>query len=169
MTQATPDEHSFIKVFWGVPTFLAIHNMEEGAFASAFLRSGRAPELFHHLADRRDPAIIFTVALVVLTVVPFVVGVLGDLANPRSRSARFLVLLQTVMFANAFWHVSVALAIRGYAPGVVTATLCEIPFSVYLLGQAWKRKWVRRSIIVVAGCSVMALQAVVFVTVVLPK
>jgi hypothetical protein len=43
------------------------------------------------------------------------------------------------------WHVTAAILLfDGYAPGLLTAVLLNLPFSVYLIGRAGKENWVSR-------------------------
>jgi hypothetical protein len=43
---------------------------------------------------------------------------------------------------NAGWHILAALVRGGYAPGVITAVLINLPFGVYVLRRAVKEQWV---------------------------
>ena len=49
------------------------------------------------------------------------------------------------MLLNVLWHVATAaLVFNGYAPGLLTAILINLPFSVYLLRRAASERWVSR-------------------------
>ena len=56
-----------------------------------------------------------------------------------------------MMLINVFAHVIIAVMIGGYAPGVVTALAFNLPFSIYLLRRAIKRRWVSRRAMVLFG------------------
>ena len=157
-----------MKILWGVPIALALHNLEELFLSSSFLTSPAAERLPQTLTRHYDP-VIFAIVLIAMAVIPFIVAMLGDLSNPRSPSNRFLLLLQAVMFTNVFWHAGIALTLRAYTPGLVTAVLCQLPFSLYLLTRAWRMQWVRRSTIVAVGSVALGLQALALIAVIVLK
>jgi hypothetical protein len=46
---------------------------------------------------------------------------------------------------NAIWHLAIAVVLfRGYAPGLATALLLNLPFSLHLLGRAVREQWLSR-------------------------
>ena len=63
--------------------------------------------------------------------------------RPDSLVALWLVLLiQTTVLLNVVWHVAAAVVLfGGYAPGVATAVLLNLPFSIYLLRRAGRQRW----------------------------
>jgi len=64
--------------------------------------------------------------------------------NPDGRWALWLLLVvEATMALNAVSHALLALFIfRGYAPGVVTALIVNIPFAVYCFRRARRENWV---------------------------
>ncbi len=50
--------------------------------------------------------------------------------------------LETVLLANAGWHILAAVVNRGYVPGVITAALINLPFGIYVLRRAVKEQWI---------------------------
>jgi hypothetical protein len=67
-------------------------------------------------------------------------------SRPKSTVPLWLLLLvRATVLLNVLWHVSAAMVVfDGYSPGLVTALLINLPFSVYLLGRAARERWVSR-------------------------
>ena len=61
----------------------------------------------------------------------------------RPRSVLWLVLLiQATVLLNVVWHAAAAVVLfGGYAPGVVSALVLNLPFSIYLLRRAARERW----------------------------
>ncbi|HKP74363.1 MAG TPA: HXXEE domain-containing protein [Longimicrobiaceae bacterium] len=124
----------------GVPLLLTLHNAEEALTIPGALPAiaARVPA---QLAAALPTAEQMRVALVVATVVPWLVWLLGR----RSRlGLRLLLLLQCVVLVNVAWHVAAAVALGSYAPGLVTALALNLPFSIYLLRRALGEGWMTR-------------------------
>ena len=66
--------------------------------------------------------------------------------RPDSRTALWLLLLiQSAVLLNAVWHVAIAFVLfGGYAPGLVTAVVLNLPFSIHLLRRAFREQWLSR-------------------------
>ena len=82
-------------------------------------------------------------ALLVLTIMAFVVTYFSERKGPQSVWAYLgfgyiVAVLVNVMVP----HVPVAIVFRGYAPGVVTAVLVNLPLMSWLSWRAVKEKWV---------------------------
>src|SRR5262245_41447448 len=133
-------------VLWLVPCFLALHNAEEALFFPPYipLVLSRLPRGWQALAAPLTTGQVWS-ALAVVTASAFAVAWWAD-RDPESPLATWLLLLiQATVFLNAVWHVAVALVLfDGYAPGVVTAVLINLPFSVYLLRRAAAERWLGR-------------------------
>lgn len=134
------------RVLWLVPVLLAVHNAEEALFFprySPFVLA-RLPAGWQAVAAPLTTGQVWS-ALAIVTVAAFA-GVGWAQARPESRLALWLVLLiQAAVLVNAFWHAAVAVTLfGGYAPGLVTALLFNLPFSVYLLQRAATERWVDR-------------------------
>lgn len=129
-------------LLWLVPVFLTIHNLEEAVAMPAFIerRNASVPgplrEIIPPVTYKQ-----FLIALIIITVIPYLVALfwLG-----RRWAALLLSGLQVVMLINVFAHVLMALFLRGYAPGIVTALLINLPFSLLLLRRALDERWVSR-------------------------
>jgi uncharacterized protein with HXXEE motif len=131
---------------WLLPLVLALHNFEEGVFFPRYLPRvlGRLP------AGARDWIGPVTTremgaALVLATVIPLGFS-LWAAARPTSRAALWLVLVMwSTLLLNALWHMAAALVLfGGYAPGVVTAVLLNLPISILVLRRAVAEQWLSR-------------------------
>ncbi|MFN2569051.1 MAG: HXXEE domain-containing protein [Candidatus Dormibacteria bacterium] len=128
---------------WLLPPVLLLHNLEEAIFFPRYV-----PRVVSRLpANMRDwigpvGAGEMGVALTLATVVPLGVC-LWAAGRPASRAALGLVLaMWAILLLNAVWHITAALVLfGGYAPGVVTAVILNLPLSVLVLRRAVKERW----------------------------
>lgn len=130
-----------------VPVLLSIHNIEEifgGMGATRDVLRARLPPAIGLLVGSAE-AWLF--AVVVFTVVPWLLLLLGGLDRPDSPVARLLVVLQMGMTLNVLSHIGGAFAVRGYAGGVVTAVVLYVPFSLWFFRRAWRDEWVSRTLL----------------------
>jgi hypothetical protein len=125
----------------GVPILLTLHNAEEAAFVPRALAiaAARMPRSLIPTAEQ------MYVALAVVTVVPWLVWLLGVRRRETRLGVRLLLLLQCVMLVNVVWHVAAAIVLGGYTPGLATALAFNLPFSIYLLRRAVKERWLSAS------------------------
>ena len=130
-------------VLWLVPILLAVHNAEEALFFPRYLPFVlyRLPVAWQALIAPLTTGQVGA-ALAVVTAVAFIVAWWAD-QRPASRLALWLVLLiQATVLLNVVWHLAAAVVLfGGYAPGVVTALLVNLPFSVYLFARARHEHW----------------------------
>ena len=135
------------RVLWLVPVLLAVHNAEEALFFPRYIPFvlARLPAGWQAVAAPLTTGQVWS-ALAIVTAAAFA-AVGWVQARPESRAALWLVLLiQAAVLVNALWHAAVAVVLfRGYAPGLVTALLFNLPFSVYLLQRAVAERWVGRA------------------------
>jgi hypothetical protein len=134
------------RVLWLVPIFLALHNAEEAMFFPRYLPFvlGRLPPGWRAVAG---PVTSGQVWLALAMVTLAAVGLaLWAALRPASRAPLWLLLLlQTTALLNVVWHIGAAVVLfRGYAPGLVTALLINLPFSIYLLRRAVREHWLGR-------------------------
>jgi hypothetical protein len=120
---------------------MTLHNAEEALFI---------PHTLPQLAERLPPGLASAlptagqvhVALAVLTAVPWLVWVLGVRRRDTRPAVAFLLVLQFLMLVNVAWHAAAAVALRGYSPGLATALVLNLPFSIYLLRRARAERWI---------------------------
>ncbi|HKT59147.1 MAG TPA: HXXEE domain-containing protein [Gemmatimonadales bacterium] len=133
-------------VLWLVPILLALHNTEEALFFPRYLPFVlyRLPAAWQALIAPLTTGQVGG-ALAVVTGVAFIVT-WWAFQRPDSAVALWLVLLiQATVLLNALWHLAAAVVLfGGYAPGLVTALLLNLPFSVYLLRRAGRERWLER-------------------------
>jgi hypothetical protein len=133
-------------VLWLVPLFLALHNTEEALFFPRYLPFvlSRVPAGWQALAAPLTTGQVW-IALAIVTAAALAIAWWVD-RRPDSRVALWLLLLiQAAMLLNAVWHAAAAVVLfNGYAPGVVTALLINLPFSIYLLRRASRERWLGR-------------------------
>jgi thiamine transporter ThiT len=134
------------QVLWLVPVFLAVHNAEEALFFPRYLPLvlARLPRGWQAVAAPLTTGQVWS-ALAVVTGVAFAVAWWAH-RRPHSRVALWLLLLiQSAVLLNAVWHVTVAVVLfGGYAPGLVTALVLNLPFSLRLLRRAVREQWLSR-------------------------
>jgi Protein of unknown function with HXXEE motif len=129
---------------WLVPILLTLHNLEEALLFPRYLplAVARLPEGLQAIAGAITLGQVW-IALAVVTAVPFGLAAWAA-ARPSSQLATWCVLLvQATVLLNVFWHLATAVIVfQGYAPGLVTALLLNLPFSLYLLRRARREQWV---------------------------
>jgi hypothetical protein len=130
-------------LLWLVPIFITIHNLEEALLMPAFLQT-RNLSVPNFLRSLLPPITYrqFLISLLVVTAIPYLIAWLANWERENHRGVYLLLGLQVVMLFNVLAHVMMAAAMGGYAPGVITALVINLPFSFYLLRRAAKEKWV---------------------------
>lgn len=138
------DSLSFDRLLWLVPIFFTLHNLEEAPFMADWTR--RLPLKIHPIVSTRQ----FVIAVTFLTLAGFLLTYFGVeyLQNPTG----YLVVLgiQMILLFNAFIpHIASTIRFRMYSPGIITASLITLPFSLYLFGRAlnenilsWNEIWI---------------------------
>jgi Protein of unknown function with HXXEE motif len=136
-------------LLWSIPALFTIHNLEEALTMKRYLPVAREmiPEL-----RRRVPARLrwlvreytyrqLMILVVILTTAAWAIAIFGGLDQPASGAGYALLALRAVLFLNVFAHVGGAFLFRGYAPGLVTAVLINLPFSWVVFTTAWNEHW----------------------------
>lgn len=120
---------------------LVLHNTEEYLTFPAFLRSlSPLPRWLPQPGLLPNPHDIH-LALVMATVLPLAV-IAWAILRPNKGLLISVLLLESVLLVNAGWHILAALVRGGYAPGVITAVLINLPFGVYVLRRAVNEQWI---------------------------
>lgn len=134
----------FDRLLWLVPIFLTIHNLEEAPFMETWYKRLR---MKHPLTITTRQ---FAIAVTFITIAGFLLTYLGVeyLAN---QTGYLLILgMQAILLFNAFVpHIATTIRFRMYSPGVITAVLIMLPFSLYLFRRAfeeniltWSQFWI---------------------------
>jgi len=126
-----------------VPVLLTIHNAEEALFVPRALRTvlHRVPVQYTNLVPTSRQ---MYVALVIATVVPWLIWLAGEARRETRAGVAALLLIQCIVLVNVAWHVGAAAWLHGYAPGLGTALALNLPFSIWLLQRAWRERWLGR-------------------------
>ena len=140
---------------WLLFLCVALHNLEEGVAAKSYL-----PRV-HNLLRQHVPATLlgvvptldrFYIALLGATLVPLVLTVIATTGKPSRLKSYLVAVIAMGLLLNVFIpHVPAAVALGGYAPGVATALLLNLPFSIYFLRRSVREGHVDRRGLVVAG------------------
>jgi Protein of unknown function with HXXEE motif len=129
---------------WLVPTFMAVHNAEEAIFFPRYLPVvlERLPEPWRSVVGPITLGQLWA-ALLAVTLIPVVLAAWATLRPERAAPIWLLLLIQATLLVNVFWHVGAAVVLfDGYAPGLATAVLLNLPFSVYVIRRAAAQNWV---------------------------
>jgi hypothetical protein len=136
-------------LLWLVPVVITIHNLEEAIFMPAFLqtRNSSIPSFLRELLPPLTYA-QFLAPLILVTAIPYLIAGLTKLDRDGSPGINLLLGVQVVMLINVLAHTAMAVVMWGYAPGLITALLINLPFSLYLLHRATREQWVSRRVLV---------------------
>ena len=145
---AAVDRHVTLRqLLWLVPCLLALHSAEEALTMPQWVMAN-LPLIRDALPWKVELTfspgqLIASVA--VATVIPFGVALFGAAGRADTRRALPLILIQAVVLLNAFIpHLYLSLRFLRYNPGMVTATLLNIPFSLYFFRRLLAEKALTR-------------------------
>lgn len=120
---------------------LVLHDTEEYLTFPTFLRSFSPLQRWVPRASLLQNPHNIHLALVMATVLPLAV-IVWAILRPNKGLLIAALLLESVLLVNAFWHIFAAFVRGGYAPGVITAVLINLPFGIYVLRRAVKEQWI---------------------------
>ena len=149
------DRLSYRFLQWLVLFCVAVHNLEEGLTAKAYFPKVK------ELLRERVPAIMlasmpspeqFYIALAGATLLPLILTVIATTGKPTRLKSYLVAVIAMGLLLNVFIpHVPAAVALGGYAPGVVTAVFLNLPVSIYFLRRSLREGHVdRRGLLVTA-------------------
>ena len=128
----------FRKLQWMFPIAATLHSAEEAIWMPGW-DAGHLAEL----GVRPPGAAEILTALAVFTAAAFAVTYMSARGGPESVWAYLTFGYIIAMLANVFVpHVPAAILLRGYAPGVVTAVLLNLPLMSYVALRAVRDRWV---------------------------
>jgi len=129
---------TFKRLQWLFPLALTLHNGEEAIWMPEWDLQHAAQLPLHPPGAAK-----IRFALGVLTVAAFAVTYLSARKGPQSIWAYLTFGYIVAVLANVLVpHVPAAIAFRGYAPGVVTAVLINLPLMSILAIRAVRERWV---------------------------
>src|ERR1700737_3100498 len=116
------------KLLWMFPIALTLHNLEEAVWLPAWSQ---------HAGFWDSPVgpTEFRIAAALLTILVYAVTYWSSRTAKESIGTYVLAGFAFAMLLNVIFHVAATVALRGYAPGVVTAVLINTPVMGYLLGR----------------------------------
>jgi hypothetical protein len=122
----------------GILAFV-LHNGEEALTMPSWLES-QFPDLIRQLGlrDIQPPTSErLYVGLLVVTIVPGLAVLIGAQGGAGSPGVYGCLFLYGILFWNALVpHVTSAILLRSYTPGLASAALVNLPYTVYLFGRA---------------------------------
>jgi hypothetical protein len=141
---AALDAIPFRVLLWMVPVFFTLHNLEEAPFMERWSK---------RLPVKNNPTVTtpqFILAVTFLTLVSYFLTYASLAWLPASTGYLIILGMQIILFVNAIVpHLATTIRFRLYSPGVVTAVLITLPYSVYLFQRAfaegilnWGQFWV---------------------------
>jgi len=102
----------------------------------------------------------------VIAVCPFALALLAR----RPHSARWahyaLLVVAAILLVNVAWHVAAAIVLRGYAPGVASAVVVNLPLTLGVLRGARRDGWLSRRGLWLVSLLALALHGPVLIAVV---
>ncbi len=153
------DNFSFIQLLWGVPSLLAIHNLEEAPFMEKW--SKELPLPIHPIVSTKQ----FVAAVSLLTIAGFAITYFGITTSNQPVGISIILGVQMVMLVNVFMpHLATAIRFRKYSPGIITGLLLNLPFSIYLFQRAmqegfmaWQLVWILLAIAPFASITLITI------------
>jgi hypothetical protein len=141
---------TFSKLQWLFPIAVTLHNTEEAIWMPRWT-AGHAAQLQVHPPGAAE----IIAALVVFTAAAFALTYLSARHGPESIWAYLTFGYIVAMLVNVFVpHVPAAIVFRGYAPGVVTAVLINLPVMSLLTFKMLREGWVHGWKVTVFGIGV---------------
>lgn len=154
-------------LLWLVPILITIHNLEEALFMPAMIEARNAafPKAFSGWLSPIASARQLFIGLLIVTVLPYFVAWNANWES--GLRGKMLLCLQAAMLINVFAHVGMTIFIGGYAPGVVTAVLFNLPFSFYLFHRVRQAGWVSNGSLIRIGFIGLLLHVVALPVIIL--
>lgn len=116
---------------WLFIPVVALHNFEEWLMFPRFAEVGATAARRVGLVLPTPPWGALQAALVVVTLVPVAAVVFAAAGRPSRRKEMAVAFFVSVYFANVVLpHVPAAILVGGYAPGLATALLVNLPFAL---------------------------------------
>jgi hypothetical protein len=135
MLLATLDRQvSLTLVIWAFPLAFLIHDLEEIFTMERFTRTYRErfPRWMRGLAAITTRQFVISVAvfLVIILVASFLAATL--------RSTGLFTILLAIFFLHFFTHLVQPILFRAYTPGLITAVVIVLPYSLYALHRLFQ-------------------------------
>ena len=120
-------QNNFIILSWLFAISITVHNIEEAIWLPKWSASaGR----WHHPVEPR----VFRFAVLILTILAYIAAILASIGEKQSIGAYLITGYALSMLLNVlFPHIIATLALKKYAPGLITALLLNLPTTTALL------------------------------------
>jgi hypothetical protein len=150
----------FDTLLWFVPFLLMLHNMEEAPSMDKWAE--RLPVKIKLIESKRQ----FVIAVIILTLIGFFLTYFG-LQGMAEHGGHILILSMLItMTLNVFFpHLLLAIRFRMYNPGLVTALVLILPYSIYMFQRALNENLlVRNEFWLLLGISPLIMLAAIFIS-----
>jgi len=118
------------RLIWMIPVLIVAHNVEEAVYVLFIGSTFLLPEPLQRLVGNITVP-QFMLALSIVTFLSLSLYSLYLMLPEKKIFLRIMFLMQSTMFINVFSHLGGAVITYRYAPGLATALLLNLPFSVY--------------------------------------
>ena len=126
-------------VIWIFPLAFLIHDLEEIFTMERFTRENRErfPKFLRNIAAINTTQ--FTIAVGVL----FAITLLASyLATGQQRQVDIFITALALFLVHVFWHIATPIIFRKYTPGLITALLIVMPYSLYAFHRLFGANWI---------------------------
>lgn len=141
-----------------VPVVLLLHNVEEALTLRGYL--GRLQALLPDWLVSVLGSVSLKqgwLALILVSLIGLLMGLPVGMKRD-DRLALFLPLaVQAALLLNVISHLFIALRLGGYGPGLASALLLVLPFSLWLFNRAWREQWLPRGDFLVLPLAALVL------------
>lgn len=144
------------RLIWMIPVLIVAHNVEEAVSVLFVGSTFMLPEPLQRLIGNITVP-QFMLALSIVTVLSLSFYSLYLILPEKKIFLQLMFLMQSTMFINVFSHLGGVAITNGYVPGLATAMLINLPFSVYFATGCIREGLVsKREIIAYLLCAVIA-------------
>ncbi|WP_277818659.1 HXXEE domain-containing protein [Bacillus sp. TL12] len=135
---------------WLIPILFAFHNAEEYYFFPEMKYLQPIP-----MEENAGQKQYFFIALCILTTIVFLLVCIHIILKKKV-TLYILLVTQAMIFMNGWFHVGGAIVTERYVPGLVTALVLIIPFSLFWFREGIRSDWWKLKH-VIASCVVGVL------------
>ena len=132
---------TFRQLLWLIPLVLTLHNAEEALTMPHWVMENLAAvrRAIPFGIDIQFSPVQLLASLFVATLVPFIVAILCNRGDEKSKKVYLLFLLQAIVLLNVFIpHLSWSVRTLQYNPGLITAFFINLPFSIYFFHRGYR-------------------------------
>ena len=160
----------FAVILWAFPVVFLAHDLEEMVTREQFLREHRnlLPESIAAFAQMTTAQ--FGLCVIVLLLIGSGVAYLALYPSKSQFGPHLYEIVLAIRFTNALMHVGQTAVLREYVPGVVTAALFGIPYSLYAFRRMLQSSWMTgKQVVAVVLVGALIQAPIVLVIILLGK